>query len=56
MATIKRKPAKDPRQYVGRVQLKKLLDMKKQLSIEDIAKRLKTTPEIVRRYILRYRL
>lgn len=51
----KRKPAKEPRQYVGKLQLKALL-AKPKLSIEDIAMRLKTTPEIVRRYIQRYGL
>lgn len=51
----KRKPAKEPRQYVGKIQLKALL-AKSKLSIEDIAKKLKTTPEIVRRYIQRYGL
>ncbi len=56
MPSVKKKPPKEPRQYVGRIQLKALLDMKKQLTIEDIAKRLKTTPEIVRRYIRRYGL
>jgi hypothetical protein len=56
MPIVKKKLAKEPRQYVGKNQLKALLDMKKQLTIEDIAKRLKTTPEIVRRYIQRYGL
>jgi hypothetical protein len=51
----KKKVAKEPRQFVGKAQLKELL-AKPKLSIEDIAKRLKTTPEIVRRYIQRYGL
>jgi hypothetical protein len=53
MILKKKKPAKDPRQFVGRIQLKALLN-KPKLTIEDIAKKLKTTPEIVRRYIQRY--
>lgn len=44
-----------PRQYVGKIHLKALL-AKPKLAIEDIAKKLKTTPEIVRRYIQRYGL
>ena len=50
-----RKPSKDPRQFVGKIQLKALL-AKPKLSIEDIARKLKTTPEIIRRYIQRYGL
>ena len=56
MSSEKRqKTAKEPRQFVGKIQLKALL-AKPKLSIEDIAKKLKTTPEIVRRYIQRYGL
>jgi hypothetical protein len=51
----KKRAAKEPRQYVGKNQLKALLANPK-LTVEDIAKRLKTTPEIVRRYIQRYGL
>lgn len=51
----KQKTAKEPRQFVGKVQLKALL-AKPKLSVEDIARKLKTTSEIVRRYIQRYGL
>ncbi|MDQ3002072.1 MAG: hypothetical protein M3Y08_12535 [Fibrobacterota bacterium] len=55
MLAKKKKAAKEPRQFIGKLQLKALLANPK-LSIEDIAKKLKTVPEIVRRYIQRYGL
>ena len=55
MAVAKRKAAKQPRQFIGKIQLKALL-AKPKLTIEDIAKKLRTTPEIVRRFIERYGL
>ncbi len=55
MLAKKKKAAKEPRQFVGKLQLKELL-AKPKLSIEDIANKLKTTPGIVRRYIQRYGL
>ena len=48
------RPKKKHKNYLGKNQLTELL--KKNLTIDDIAKKLRTTPEIVRRYILKYGL
>jgi DNA-binding Lrp family transcriptional regulator len=49
------KKPKAPKNYLGRVQLQKLLENPK-LSIEDIAKRLKCSAELVRKYVEKYGL
>ena len=45
---------KPPKQYLGKNQLAELLVT--ELTIEEIAKKLRTTPDIVRRYIFKYDL
>mgnify|MGYP006312122137 CR=1 FL=1 len=47
-------PKKKPKQYLGKKQLSAL--MEKDLTIPEIANKLRTTPDIVRRYIFKYRL
>jgi hypothetical protein len=48
------RPKKKPKQFLGKNQLTKLLE--KDLTIEEIAKKLRTEPHIVRRYIKKYGL
>lgn len=48
------RPKKKPKQFLGKNQLASLLE--KNLTIEDIAKKLRTEPHIVRRYIQKYGL
>src|SRR4030042_2612569 len=48
------KKKKKPKQFLGQNQLTSLL--KKNLTIEEIAKKLRTEPHIVRRYIQKYGL
>ena len=48
------RPKKKPKNFLGKKQLTELL--KKDITINDIAKKLRTTPEIVRRYIQKYEL
>lgn len=50
--TVRQK--KPPKQFLGEKQLRTLLE--KDLSIEDIAKKLRTEPHIVRRFIQKYGL
>ena len=49
------RPKKKPKQYIGGAQLEKILN-ETELTIDEIAKRLRTTPEIIRRYIHKYGL
>ena len=55
MPTGKPKKEKKPKNYLGKNQLVKLLENPK-LNIEDIAKRLKCSEELVRKYIQKYEL
>jgi hypothetical protein len=48
------RPKKKPKQFLGQKQLALLLE--KNLTIEEIAKKLRTEPHIVRRYIQKYGL
>ena len=48
------RPKKKPKQFLGEKQLASLLE--KNLTIEEIAKKLRTEPYIVRRYIQKYGL
>jgi len=48
------RPKKKPKNYLGKKQLTELL--KKDITIDEIAKKLKTTREIIRRYIQKYEL
>ena len=48
------RPKKKPKQFLGPKQLTALLE--KNLTIEEIAKKLRTEPHIVRRYIKKYGL
>ena len=48
------RPKKEPKQFLGEKQLRQLLE--KDLSIEDIAKKLRTETHIVRRFIQKYGL
>ena len=48
------RPKKPPKQYLGKKQLAKILE--KDLTIDEIAKKLKSEPHIVRRYIQKYGL
>ena len=48
------RPKKKPKQYLGKKQLAELLETN--LTIEEIAKKLRTEPDIVRRYIFKYEL
>mgnify|MGYP000521880505 CR=1 FL=1 len=45
---------KPPKQFLGKAQLTKMLE--KDLTIEEIAKKLRSEPHIVRRYIQKYGL
>jgi hypothetical protein len=51
---LKLRQKKPPKQFLGEKQLRVLL--KKNLTIEDISKKLKTEPHIVRRFIQKYGL
>ena|SRR4030042_2016700 len=48
------RPKKKPKQFLGQKQLASLLE--KNLTIEEIAKKLRSEPHIVRRYIQKYGL
>ena len=48
------RPKKKPKQFLGKNQLTKLLE--KDLTIEEIATKLRSEPHIVRRYIIKYGL
>ena len=48
------RPKKKPRIHLGHKELAEIL--KKNLTIDEIAKKLRTTPETVRRYIQKYEL
>ncbi|MCK4796571.1 MAG: hypothetical protein KAT05_04275 [Spirochaetes bacterium] len=48
------RPKKKPKQYLGKKQLAKILE--KDLTIDEIAKKLRTESHIVRRYIQKYGL
>ena len=48
------RPKKKPKQFLGNKQLRVLLE--KDLTIDQIAKKLRTEPHIVRRYIQKYGL
>lgn len=48
------RPKKKPKNYLGKKQLTELL--KKDITIDEIANKLRTTSDIVRRYILKYGL
>src|SRR4030042_6014360 len=48
------RPKKKPKNFLGKNQLTELL--KKDITIDEVAKKLRTTPEIVRRYIRKYGL
>ena len=50
----KRHPSKKPKQFLGKNQLRTLLE--KDLTIEEIAIKLRSEPHIVRRYITKYGL
>ena len=50
----KGRPKKKPRIHLGHKELAEIL--KKDLTIDEIAKKLRTTPETVRRYIQKYEL
>ena len=51
---LKQRQKKPPKQFLGERQLRALLE--KDLTIEDIAKKLRSEPHIVRRYIQKYGL
>jgi len=48
------RPKKPPKNYLGKKQLTELLET--DLTIIEISKKLRTTPDIVRRYIFKYGL
>lgn len=48
------RPKKKPKNYLGKKQLTELL--KKDITIDEIANKLRTTSDVVRRYILKYGL
>lgn len=48
------RPKKKPKQYIGKRQLAELIET--DLTIDEIAKKLRTEPDIVRRYIFKYNL
>jgi hypothetical protein len=48
------RPKKKPKQYLGKKQLTEIL--RKDLTIDEIAKKLRAEPHIVRRYIQKYEL
>jgi hypothetical protein len=50
------RPKKPPRNFIGKNQLKKVLDEKPDLTIMEIAKIFKTEPSTVRRYTFKYGL
>lgn len=52
----KRGRPKKPKTSVGRRQLEQLLAKNPDLTVYEIAQRLKTTPDLVRRYLFRYGL
>lgn len=51
---ISGRPKRKPKQYIGKKQLASLLET--ELTINEIAKKLRTTPDVVRRYIHKYEL
>jgi len=48
------RPKKKPKQYLGKKQLEELLQT--DLTIDEIAEKLRSAPDIVRRYIYKYKL